>query len=353
MASRSEAVMIGSRPVGSGAPAYIVAEIGINHNGDMGLARDQVVAAAEAGADAVKFQNYRTEDFVRDRDLLYTYKSQGKEVTEPQYDLFKRCELSPAQLEELFGICKDAGVDVHSTPTGQPGIDELVDLGVTVLKNGSDFLSNHRFVRKLGETGLPTVLSTGMASLSEIDEAVRAFRDTGNQDLIVLHCVSLYPAPPETLNLRRISTLSKVLDCPIGFSDHSAGHVASVTSVGLGACWIEKHFTLDRDLPGPDHWFSSTPDEFKTLVNAVRDAEAALGSDRIELTGPEKGMRSIATLSCVAARDLPAGTVLSEDDLDYRRPAEGLPPEMTKFILGRKLRHAVTHNTALQVGDFE
>src|SRR5262245_21502144 len=172
----SRTLQIGSRKVGQGHPSYLVAEIGINHNGDMDLARRAIDAARAAGADAVKFQNYRTEDFVTDRSLTYTYKSQGSSVTEPHYDMFKRCELSDEQVAGLKQSCDSAGIDFHSTPTSEEGIRLLVDLGVSVLKNGSDYLGHLPLIAAMGRTGLPTVLSTGMATRSDIEEAVAVFR---------------------------------------------------------------------------------------------------------------------------------------------------------------------------------
>src|SRR5262245_20669678 len=189
----------------------------------MNLARPAIDAAKAAGAEAVKFQNYRTEDFVTDRSLTYTYKSQGRSVTEPQYDMFKRAELSAAQVKDLKQYCDSIAVDFHSTPTSEDGIKLLADLGVGVLKNGSDYLGNIALVKAMGRTGLPTVLSTGMATMSDIDEAVSAFRGTGSDQLILLHCVSSYPAAAESLNLARMPALSAAFDCLVGFSDHSQG----------------------------------------------------------------------------------------------------------------------------------
>ena len=333
-------------------PAYLVAEIGINHNGDMDLAKRSIDAAKSAGADAVKFQNYRTEDFIRDRTLTYTYKSRGKTITEPQYDMFKRCEISVEQLAELKRYCDQVGVDVHSTPTSDEGVRTLVDLGVGVLKNGSDYLGNLALIEAMGRTGLPTVLSTGMATIADIDEAVRTFRATGNENLILLHCVSSYPAPAETLNLAKIPALASAFDCLVGFSDHSQGSVAAVGAVALGACWIEKHFTIDRDLPGPDHWFSSDAAEFKELVEGVRLIEAARGSARIEPSAAELDMRSIARLSCVASRPLAAGATLAAGDIAFKRPGTGLPPSFAPRLVGRRLACYVADNQAFDLAHF-
>jgi N,N'-diacetyllegionaminate synthase len=350
--TKNQSLLIGNRPVGAGLPSYIVAEVGINHNGDMNIAREAIAAAKAAGADAVKFQNYRTEDFVTDRTLTYTYKSQGRQVTEPQYDMFKRAELSFEQLRELKDCSDSVGIDFHSTPTGEDGIRALVDLGVGVLKNGSDYLGNLPLIQAMGRTGLPTVLSTGMATLSDIDEAVNAFRSTGNEKLILLHCVSSYPAPAESLNLAKIPALNAAFDCLVGFSDHSQGVLASVGAVALGACWIEKHFTLDKNLPGPDHWFSCDPAEFSELVKGVRYFETARGNPRLVPNEAELAMRADARLSCVAARALASGAVLAAQDIVFQRPGTGLPPSFAERLIGRRLTRSVTQGARFDLGDF-
>ena len=345
-------IRIGSRAVGNGHPSYVVAEIGINHNGDMSLARRAIDAAKAAGADAVKFQNYRTEDFIRDRTLLYTYKSQGRSVTEPQYDMFKRCELSKDQLGELKGYCDSLSIDFHSTPTNEEGIRALTELGVGVLKNGSDYLGNLALIGAIGRTNLPTVLSTGMATMADIDEAVRTFRATGNDKLILLHCVSSYPTPVENINLAKISALGCAFDCLVGFSDHSEGSTAAIGAVAFGACWIEKHFTLDRNLPGPDHWYSSDPPEFRALVDGIRLIEKARGSSRLELSPIELDMRAVARLSCVAARKLAAGATIAANDIAFKRPGDGLPPNLASRLIGRRLVCDLEENQAFDLSHF-
>ena len=347
------ALRIGSRGIGDGAPAFLVAEIGINHNGDMSLARAMIDAAVEAGADAVKFQNYRTEDFIGDCSLEYTYTSQGRTITESQFELFKRCELTPVMLRELKAHCDARAIVFHSTPTSPEGVRDLVEFGAPLLKNGSDYLTHLPLVRAMGRTGLPTVLSTGMATLAEIDEAVRAFRETGNQHLILLHCTSSYPTPPDDVHLRKIPALAAAFGCPVGLSDHTAGIIAGLGAVVLGACWIEKHFTLDKHLPGPDQWFSADPVELRSLVESVRTIESCLGESRIGPTAREAGSRSGLRLSCTAARALPAGTVLGSDDLAFRRPGTGLPPAKAHLLIGRALRHDVKPGHVIELGELQ
>jgi len=330
----------------------LVAEIGINHNGDMALAEDMIRSAALSGANAVKFQNYRTEDFISNKRLRYAYKSQGRDVEEPQFDMFKRCELTFADIVRLKKICDSVGVDFFSTPTGEEGIFDLIKVGAKYIKNGSDYLGHIPLIQEMARSGVPTILSTGMATEEEVSDAVSAYRQAGGSELILLACTSAYPTPIESLHLRRISTLSQNYSCPSGFSDHSSGWEAAVAAVSLGACMIEKHFTTDRSLPGPDQWFSSTPDEFAELVRRVRDVEKMLGSGDLSPTLAEAESRKNFRLSCTSARDLRAGIPLQQSDIVFRRPANGLPPKSLHLILGKCLKEAVTEGSPLNLTDF-
>jgi len=332
--------------------AFLVAEIGINHNGDMSLAEGMIAAAAQAGADAVKFQNYRTEDFLADKSLTYTYTNQGREVTESQFEMFKRAELSSFNLKRLRKCCDSEGVEFLSTPTSIQGVDDLAEAGATWLKNGSDYLGHLPLIRYMARSGIPTILSTGMAAEREIAEAVEAFRAAGGRDLVLLACTSAYPTPPEFLHLRRITSLKWKFDCPSGFSDHSSGCEAAVAAVCVGACMVEKHFTTDRNLPGPDQWFSSTPAEFSELVRRVRAAETMLGCGDLKPATAELAARETFRLSCTASRDLPAGTLIQLADIAFRRPATGLPPSQADLLVGRSLNVPLRKGETFQSGHF-
>lgn len=348
-----ETITIENYSIGKTYPCFVVAEIGINHNGNTELAKKTIDAAVAAGANAVKFQNYSTQDFISNNNLLYEYISQGKKVVESQYEMFKRCELRREDLRDLRDYCLRRSINFHSTPTSQQGIEDLVDLGVSVLKNGSDYLTHTPLISSMGQTGLPTVLSTGMATLAEIDDAVRAFRTTGNNRLILLHCTSSYPTPCEEVNLRKIPTLEKIFDCLVGFSDHTEGITAAIGAVVLGACWIEKHFTLDKNLPGPDHRFSSNPEELESLVREVRVVEENLGQSIISPSKSEELGRRNFRLSCVAAKNLLATHRLSEHDIIFQRPGTGLPPKAKSWLLGRELAHNVSVGHVFIQGDFK
>ena len=336
------------RQIGPGHPCFIAAEIGINHNGDMALARETIAAAAQCGADGVKFQNYNVNDFLSDRTLTYAYMNSGKQITESQYDMFKRCQLDAEQLSHLKECCESHGLVFFSTPTSQSTIDDLLRIRTHLLKNGSDFLTNNDLVAAMGRSQVPTILSVGMAMLSDVEQAVDCFRNAGGTKLILLHCTSSYPTPSADINLRRIPMLSAAFGCPVGFSDHSEGIAAAVGSVVLGACFVEKHFTLDRHLPGPDHWFSSDPAELKALVANVRTVEQALGTSAICSVDSESNARQEFRLSCVAKRDMEAGEMLTEDVIVFRRPGTGIPPKERNNLVGMQLKRKMVAGQVFQ-----
>jgi N-acetylneuraminate synthase/N,N'-diacetyllegionaminate synthase len=336
-----------------GSHCYVIAEVGINHNGDLDLALRHVDMAADAGADAVKFQNFRTEDVLADRSLTYTYFSQGRQITESQWDMLKRVELASAQFTVIADYCRTRGIDFAATPSSYESVHDCVRLGAAFLKNGSDYIGHLPLIRAMAETGLPTILSTGMAAITEIEEAVEAYRDAGGKDLTLLHCVSLYPAPLDTLNLRRIPVLARRFECKVGFSDHSEGITATSAAVALGAKVIERHITLDKKLPGPDHWFSADPTELREMLTAIRATESALGSETLGFGEAEREARSLHRLSCVAARSLSAGTIVEKGDVTFRRPGTGLPPKSADTLMGRRVRSNVVQGHIFSLHDLE
>lgn len=345
------AIHIGDHSLGYGQPCFIAAEIGINHNGDLDLARAMIDAAARAGADGVKFQNYRTDDFITDRSLTYRYERDGVSHEVSQYDLFRRCELDREGLSLLADHCRRVGVVFFSTPTSAEGLADVQRAGAPLVKNGSDFLTQLPLIRAMAQSGLPTVLSTGMATEPEIADAVNAFRGAGGRDLVLLHCTSSYPTPDAEVNLRRIPALSSRFGCLAGFSDHTVGVSAATLSVALGAVFIEKHFTTDKQLPGPDQAFSSDEAELRALVASVRQAELQLGASVLQPTPSEASGRIGFRLSCVAADALVAGHTLTAQDVVFRRPGDGLAPKCADQLIGRTLRRAVARGDRFQLED--
>lgn len=326
---------------------FIIAEVGLNHNGNLELAIKSIQAAAKAGANAVKFQNYATEDFITDKSLSYTYMSMGKEVTEAMWDLCKRCQMQREWLPRLKGLCDDLEVVFLSTPTSESGVKDLINVGVKLLKNGSDYLTHLPLLRYMGASGATVIISTGMADESDVQDAVDAVRSGGNSPIVLMHCTSSYPVKDADVNLNRMIALRERFGYPVGFSDHTIGPDAAVQAVTLGASMLEKHFTLDHNLPGPDHWFSATPLELEQYVSAVRKAEQRMGKKNIEPTDTEKIDRKEFRLSMLASRDLPKGHTLGEQDYVISKPGTGLPPKAASEVVGRTLSTNVVKDTPL------
>ncbi len=345
-------VDIAGRRVGPDAPCFIVAEIGLNHNGQLDMAHRLIDMAVEAGVDAVKVQHFHTEDFLVNRSLTYTYRSQNREVTESQFDMFKRCEFSFEELAELAAHCKEKGIVFHGTPTSRETLDELLRLDCPVIKNGSDFLGHLALIRDMATSRRPVVLSTGMATLTEVARAVETFIAAGGTELVVLHCVSVYPAAPQQVRLRNVVLLHNIFQCPTGLSDHSVGVELALGARALGAVWIEKHVTLDKSLAGPDHGFSADRDELTSLVRSIRKVEGALSSIGIGPSEDEIASRLQGRLSCIASRDLPKGKVVTRLDIAYSRPGDGFAPWELDCIVGRRLRRKVRHGHVFKMEDF-
>ncbi len=332
------AVTIDNRAVGIGHPCFIIAEVGVNHNGNPDIAKSMVDAIADAGADCVKFQTFSAEEFVNSPNEMYEYHSQGKKVKESMLEMFRRLELRRDEFAGLFEHARERGVIPLSTPTDRHAVDLLDDLGAGAFKVGSDDLVYTPFLQYIAKKSKPMIISTGMANATDIDRALNTILETGNEQIIILHCVSLYPTPENEANLRKISTLHSMYDFPIGFSDHSAGITAALGAVTLGACVLEKHFTLDRNMPGPDHWFSADPDELTSLVREVRQLESNLGHGRMWPSKAEQEMTAVCRRSVVTAKDLSKGQIITEADLAYKRPGTGLLPYEVDKILGKRTR---------------
>lgn len=341
-----EHIQIAGRKVGSGQPCFIIAEAGVNHNGDIQMAKRLVEAAARARADAVKFQTFKAESLVTPDAPKAEYQKGATARAESQFDMLRRLELSPESHVSLRDYCRQQGILFMSTPFDEESADLLDRVGVPVFKLPSGELTNVHFLAHVARKGKPMIVSTGMSTLAEVETAVRTVREINNQ-LVLLHCVSDYPANPVDANLRAMRTMADACKVPVGYSDHTPGIEVALAAVALGACVLEKHFTLDRTLRGPDHQASLEPGELDSLVRGVRIVEAALGHGRKERAVSEANTATIARKSIVAACDIPAGARLTEDMLTVKRPGTGLAPAMWYHLVGRVAAQDIPANTIL------
>ena len=328
---------------------FVIAEAGINHNGDIKLARQLIEVAAEAGADAVKFQTFKAERLVTPSAPKADYQLQTTDVGESQLEMLRHLELSTEAYQELISYCQDQKILFLSTPFDEESADFLDELGVVALKISSGEITNLPFLAHIARKNKPMIISTGMAYLGEVETAVRTIEETGNQDLILLHCLSNYPADPGEVNLRAMQTLTTAFGLPVGYSDHTQGIEVAIAAVALGACVLEKHFTLDRNLPGPDHHASLEPDELTKLVRSIRTVEKAMGHGRKEPAASEANTAAVARKSLVAVLDIPAGSNLREELITIKRPGTGLPPLAWPYLVGRTVRKDIPAGTLLSL----
>jgi len=329
-------VKIGDCLIGERFPPFIVVEAGINHNGELEKAFEMIRVAKEAGVDAIKFQTFSPEEFIADKNLKYSYISQGREITEPQIEMFKRVELSEEDTKKLCQFASQVGITFFSTPSNRAAVDLLCELNVVAIKVASGDLTNYPLLEHIARKRKTVVLATGMASLGEVEKAVDIIRESGNEEIILLHCVASYPAKAQEVNLRAMETLRLAFQFPVGFSDHTEGIEIALAAVARGACVIEKHFTLDKDLPGPDHRFSADPSELEALVTGIRKVQQALGSPEKRPSAEEKEMIRLARRSIVAIQNIPKGTRISPEMLYLKRPGYGISPQFLHVIIGRK-----------------
>ena len=327
---------IAGRAIGLGEAPYVIAEAGVNHNGSPDMAIRLVDAAADAGADAVKFQTFRAGSLAT-ADAPQAAYQRERAAADSQQDMLRGLELPPEGLKAAFARAAERGIAAFSTPFDLESADLLLSLGVPALKIGSGDLTNLFLLRKVASSGLPVILSTGMSTTVEVDHAVSALRASGDPPLALLHCLSAYPAPPNETNLRAIGSMRERYGVEVGFSDHTVGLAAPVAAVALGASIVEKHLTLDRALPGPDQAASTEPDDFGALVRDLREAHAALGDGVKEPQPAEADTRLVARRSLVLRHATPAGTTLTLDDLDAKRPGEGISPLRLDEVVGRRL----------------
>ncbi len=342
-------VEIASRRVGDGAPVYVIAEAGSNHDRKLQQALKLIDVAVAAGADAVKFQTYSAEDLYSRKTPTMSYLTKGNLAREGEtvWQLIKRIELPREWHGELAAYCREKGVHFLSTPFDLRAVDELEAVGCPAYKIASYELLHLPLLRRVAETGKPLVLSTGMASLGDIETALETVERAGNSQVVLLHCAINYPPRFEDVHLRAITTMRQAFQRPVGFSDHTTGITADIAAVALGACVIEKHYTLDRSLPGPDHPFAIEPDELKAMVKGIRECEVALGSPIKRRTAAEEEMYRLGRRSLVAARAISKGTRIMADMIAVKRPGYGIPTTMFDVVVGRTAQRDIDEDEIL------
>ena len=327
------------RIIGEGEPCFIIAEAGVNHDGDVDKAKRMIDVAVNAGADAVKFQTFTGEKLASKDAFLATYHKKGAVSNDESLkQLLKRLELSFDNYKELFNYAKTKGIKFISTPFDEESADFLIDLGVDIIKIASFHVTHLPFLKYVAEKQLPIILSAGLSTMGEVEDAVNVIRNTGNNNLFLLQCTSHYPIEAKDSNLRVMQTLRQTFQLPVGYSDHTKGINVSLAAVAIGACIIEKHFTLDVNDWGVDHDASINPVELKNLVMGIRTVEESLGSPIKQISKIEEEIRNVHTVSVVSSVDIPKGTKITKDMLAIKKPGIGIRPKYMDLIIGRNAK---------------
>ena len=343
-------ISIHNRLVGSGHPTFLIAEAGINHNGDMDVAKKLVHASKASGIDAIKFQTFTSENLMTRMSGVAAHLDAGA-GKEDVYSFVGRVALSPEMHMELFSLCKQVGIPFLSTAGAPEGVDLLERLGVTAYKVASMDLDNLPLLDYVSRTGKPIILSTGMGTLGEVERALETVYSAGNEDVVVLHCTALYPPSLEDVHLLAMDTIRETFDVPVGYSDHTVGNAVALAAAARGACVIEKHFTLDKKMPGPDQAVSADPEDFLRLISDIRAVETARGSAIKRPVNAEIEMRRSFRRSIVAAVDIQAGSVVARDMLTFKRPGSGISPADLDWVVGRTARSAIAADNLVELKD--
>lgn len=316
----------------------IIAEAGVNHNGDINLAYKLCSEAKKAGADVVKFQTYVTDDIITKKVEQASYQQANTGNHESQYSMLKRLELSYCDFGKIKKYCDKIGIEFASTGDTPKDLDELNSIGIPFIKIGSGDIGNIPYLRYCGKKKLPIIMSTGMSSLADIDISLQALREGGATDITLLHCTTSYPCAFENVNLNAMNTLREAFKLPVGYSDHTLGNTVAIAAVAMGAKVIEKHFTLDKNMKGPDHKASSDPEEFATLVREIRNIENAMGNGKKEATPVEKEISKVVLKRIVAKKPIREGQVITEADICIKRNDVGLACSKWDIVIGTKAR---------------
>lgn len=344
-------ISISGKTIGQNVPVFIIAEAGVNHNGSLKLAKEMVIRAKEAGADCVKFQTFKAERVVTKNAPKAAYQLKTTSTTESQLEMLKKMELSLADYEEIIAVCRQHNIIFISTPYSLDDVDFLAKLAVPAFKIASGQIVEPAFLEHIALKSLPIILSTGMSTLDEVRAAVNLIRKNGNHNLVLLQCSTNYPTQSADVNLRAMGAMAREFDVNVGYSDHTQSDIACIASVAMGACVIEKHFTLDKSLPGPDHSCSADPEEFSALVRKIRETEKILGSGRKEPTEAEKRNMPGMRRSIVSKRAIKAGTVITSEVIEFKRPATGIRPELLPEVIGATARVDIPEDVLISWAD--
>ena len=326
---------------------YIIAEAGVNHNGDPDLAKKLISEGAKAGADAVKFQTFKAETLVAKSALKADYQKKYTGSDESQFDMLKKLELDYDIHKELMSYAEAKGIQFLSSAFDLESIDLLDELGLPVFKIPSGEITNLPYLRKTARLGKKTILSTGMSSMEDIEAALTVLRENGAKEIVVLHCNTEYPTPMEDVNLKAMNTIGEAFNVAVGYSDHTLGIEVPIAAVALGAIVIEKHFTLDKTMPGPDHKASLEPNELKEMVAAIRNIEKALGDGIKVPTASEKKNMAVARKSIVAKKDISVNETFTEENLTIKRPGTGISPMEWDNVIGTKATKKYTSDEVI------
>lgn len=333
---------------------YIIAEIGANHNGDMELAKKMIDKAKECGADCVKFQSWTKDSIFSKKtyeDNFFLRDDYRNRTDYTLEEIVDKYHIGEKQHMELKEYCDKIGIDFNSTPFSKKEVDLLVDvLDVPFIKIASMDLNNIPFLTYVAGKGKPVVISTGLCNLSDVNDAVECLKENGCSQIVLLHCVSIYPPKDEQVNLNNIDMLKTTFDLPVGYSDHTLGTIAPILSFAKGICVFEKHFTLDKDMVGWDHKISANPDELKIICEAADSAYQMLGS-YTKVVNEDQERRDAFQRSIVAAKPIAKGQVIQEEDLDYKRPGIGISPKHYKFVIGKTAKRDISYDEIINYED--
>ena len=345
-------INIGKKKIGKNHPVYFIAEIGVNHCGNIDLAKKMIIAAKKSGADAVKFQTFSAQSLVSPKTPKAKYQKINTSSSESHYEMIKSLEFSKSQHKVLINFCKKHKINFLSTPYDVNSAKFLNEMKCQVFKTASADIVDLQLHSYLASTGKAVIISTGMSNINEIKDCIKIYKKFSNKKFILLHCVSNYPCSDQSVNMRALSKIESTFKCLVGYSDHSIGNDAAIVSVSLGSVLIEKHFTLDKKLPGPDQKASSLPHEFLNLIKAVRKTESILGNDEKRCQPEEIQMASISRKSLTLTSPLSKGEKLKRSHISLKRPGTGIFFKDLKRILGKKTKRSLPINHQINFKDF-